>query len=117
MRSLGHLMEMGQADTVMTNAPALVNLVTPENVARLKGIPILFFSGEKNTVYAPEGTDISYTMLCNAHGRQWYEREVFTGRGHLDCWMGSDAWKDVYPRVGRHVQAVMSGVNHKKQVK
>ncbi|KAH7143579.1 hypothetical protein EDB81DRAFT_947639 [Dactylonectria macrodidyma] len=114
MRSLSHLMEMGQADTVLTNAPALVNLVTPENLARLQGVPILFFSGEKNTVYAPESTDISYTTLCKAHGRQWYEREVFNGRGHLDCWMGSDAYKDVYPRVGRHVQEVMGAVGGKK---
>ncbi|KAF7543933.1 hypothetical protein G7Z17_g10345 [Cylindrodendrum hubeiense] len=70
MRCLSHLLETGAAEKVMTNEPALVNLVTPENLARLKGVPILLFSGEKNTVYTPENTDISYTTLCNANGRQ-----------------------------------------------
>lgn len=90
---------------VTTNDPS-VSLVTPENMDRLKGIPILFLSGTGNMVFTVENTDASYTTLCNAHGRQWYEREVFAGKGHLDAWMGATAYQDVYPRVKRHVDEV-----------
>jgi hypothetical protein len=109
MRSLAHLMSMGRLGHVTTNPPTSISLVTPYNLARLKGIPIFFFSGADNTVYAPENTDVSYTMLRNAHGAGDYERDVFEGRGHLDCWMGVTAHKDVYPRVREHVDKVVLG--------
>lgn len=98
---------MGRRGYVTTNPPTSINLVTPFNISRLKGIPILFFSGANNTVYAPENTDVSYTLLRDAHGVDGYEREVFEGKGHLDCWMGVTAHKDVYPRVREHVDRVM----------
>jgi hypothetical protein len=107
MTALDWLMKSGSVGSVTTNAPAFTELVTPENLKRLKGIPILFLSGSENVVFVPENTDTSYTTLCNAHGRKWYEREVFQGRGHLDHWMGSTAYEDVYPRVKRHVDMVM----------
>ncbi|PWY90103.1 FAD/NAD(P)-binding domain-containing protein [Aspergillus heteromorphus CBS 117.55] len=110
MRSLQWLMKTGQLENVAANGPAYTSLVTPENIDRLKGIPILFLSGTGNMVFTAENTDISYTTLCNAHGREWYEREVFTGRGHLDAWMGSTAYEDVYPRVKRHVDRVVREV-------
>lgn len=106
MPSLAHLMSMGRAGHVMTNPPS-INLVTPFNMSRLRGIPIFFFSGSENTVYDPQSTDVSYTMLRDAFGADGYERVVFQGRGHLDCWMGKDAVRDVYPRVRKHVDRVM----------
>jgi hypothetical protein len=103
MRLLSWLLNSGRQEHVTTNEPASTNLVTPENIERLKGIPILFLSGTGNMVFTAENTDTSFTTLCNAHGRQFYEREVFPGKGHLDAWMGSTAYQDVYPRVKRHV--------------
>ncbi|PYH96670.1 FAD/NAD(P)-binding domain-containing protein [Aspergillus ellipticus CBS 707.79] len=110
MRSLQWMMETGRLENVAANGPAYANLVTPENLERLKGVPILFLSSTANMVFTAESTDISYTTLCNAHGREWYEREVFTGRGHLDAWMGSTAYEDVYPRVKRHVDKITTEV-------
>jgi hypothetical protein len=107
MRSLAHLMSVGRLGHVTTNPPTSINLVTPFNIARLKGIPIFFFSGSENAVYEPQNTDVSYTMLRDAHGADGYERVVFEGRGHLDCWMGATAYKDVYPRVREHVDKVI----------
>lgn len=108
MNSLGHLMYMGLRGYV-TNPQGNVKLVTTENIDRLKGIPILFIAGAENTVYTPENTDVSFTSLSTAHGVQWYERQVFEDRGHLDCWMGATANKDVYPRVRRHIERVARG--------
>jgi hypothetical protein len=110
MKSLAHLMAMGRLGHVITNPPTSINLVSRPNMERLKGIPIFFFSGADNAVYAPENTDVSYTMLRDAHGTKDYERVVFPGRGHLDCWMGATAHEDVYLRVKRHVDKIMKGI-------
>ncbi len=107
MRSHAWLMNSGRLNCVTTNKPVSANLVTPENIDRLKGLPILFLSGTGNMDFTAENTDISYTTLCNAHGKALYEREVFPGKGHLDAWMGAAAYKDVYPRVRRHVDKFM----------
>lgn len=105
MRSLEHLMHMGTKGYVMTNEGK--NLVTEDNLRRLKDIPMLLFSGSGNVVYSPESTDRSYTVLRDQHGPDLYERAVFEGRGHLDCWMGSSACTDVYPRVKRHIEKTL----------
>lgn len=107
MRSLAWLMNAGSEEHVTTNEPESTSLVTPENIERLKGIPILFLSGTGNMVFTAENTDRSYTTLCHAHGRNWYQREVFQGKGHLDAWMSPSAHEDVYPRVLSHVEEVM----------
>jgi hypothetical protein len=107
MQSLAWLMNAGQNEAVTINEPASTSLVAPENLERLKGLPILFLSGTGNMVYTADNTDVSFTTLCHAHGRQRYERELFSGKGHLDAWMGANAYKDVYPRVRRHVDKFM----------
>lgn len=102
MPSLEHLMKMGVTAEAINNDGK--SLVTPHNVARLRGIPILLFSGSENVVFTPESTDKSYSVLRDQLGAEKYERHVFQGRGHLDCWMSADAHKDVYPRVKRHIE-------------
>ena len=101
MKSLSWLTSTGALEKVTNNEGW--DLVTPENIARLAGIPILFLSGTGNMVFTAENTDTSFTTLCNAHGRNLYERELFTGKGHLDERMGATSYLDVYPRVARHV--------------
>lgn len=105
MRSLEHLMQMGTKGYVMNNEGD--DLTTPRNLAHLKGIPILFFSGTENVVFSPESTDTSYCKLRDAFGDDNYQREEIPGRGHLDCWIGSDADKDVYPIVKAHAEKVI----------
>lgn len=107
MRCLDWLMKTGDVGEVTTNEPTRLSLVKPENIDRLKGLPILFLSGTGNMVYTEENTDKSYTTLCHAHGSEWYEREVFLSKGHLDAWMGPTAYQDVYPRVLQHVEKTM----------
>lgn len=103
MKSLSHLMFMGTHGYVTTNNTN-ESLVTPTNIQRLRNLPILFLSGSDNVVYKPETTDVSYTTLTVGLGQKGYEREVVQGYGHLDCWMGEDAVRDVYPRVLEHVR-------------
>ncbi|KAI9802390.1 MAG: hypothetical protein M1833_001896 [Piccolia ochrophora] len=114
MASLRHLMAMGVAGRAHNNTGE--NLVTRQSLARLQGIPIFLFSGSENAVYSPEATDMSYNALRDTLGEENYERVVFQGRGHLDCWMGADADMEVYPMVKAHVDKV-SSVKHEQREK
>lgn len=66
------------------------------------GLRILFISGSESVVYTSETTDKSFTTLTDSFGQEGYECETIEGYGHLDCWMGKDAHRDVYPTVLRH---------------
>ena len=111
MPCLNHLLHMGTTAMASTwpslgkdlkSQPA-VPLVNGTNLARLKQIPIYFFSGSENAVFTPEATDMSYTTLRNEFLEGQYERDVFDGFGHLDCWMGERAADVIWPRVKQHM--------------
>jgi hypothetical protein len=116
--SLMHLlMKMGYNGYVMTNGPLFQNLTTDDNVARLRGIQFLLFSGRDNAVLSPESTEKTYEILCekfvsNSGGPTEginYKRRLIPGYGHLDCWIGRNAWRDVYPMVREEVDRVTRG--------
>jgi hypothetical protein len=109
MRMLDLLMRMGFEGHAMSNGPLYEPLDTPENVARLRGIPFLLFVGRDNAVLSPEATERTYETLCSAFEDGEYRRRVVPGYGHLDCWMGRNAWKDVYPFVREEVDRVTRG--------
>ena len=105
MRSLKHLMAMGLKGKVL-NSKQEDNLITEENLERLRGIPIYLFSGEHNSVYDPETTKISFDTLREQLGENFYKRDLIPNYGHLDCWMGPQAYKIVYRRVEQQVEKV-----------
>lgn len=119
-RLLHLLMRQGVEGAVMSNAPLFRVLTTPDNVARLRGIPFLLFVGADNAVLSPESTARTYETLCDMFGSERgaceevdYRRRVVPGYGHLDCWMGRNAWKDVYPFVREEVDRVTRGEGYK----
>ena len=109
MTLLHLLMQMGVRGFVTGNAPLFKQLTTPENIDRLKGVPIMFFSGSDNRVLDPESTDKTYSTLRDRFGAEKYERHVVQGYGHLDCWMGREAYKDVYPMVREQADKITRG--------
>ncbi|EFX05792.1 glucose-methanol-choline oxidoreductase [Grosmannia clavigera kw1407] len=113
MRMLQLLMRQGSQGHVMTNAPYFAILDTPANVARLRGLPIFLFVGSDNVVLSPLATETTYEVLCDTFGgdaaEAQYGRRVIPGYGHLDCWMGRQAWRDVYPVVRAEVDRVVHG--------
>lgn len=113
MTMLHLLMQMGVRGFVTSNAPLFQDLTTPENIHRLKNIPIMLFSGSDNKVLNPASTDKTYSILRDAFGPQKYERHVVQGYGHLDCWMGREAYKDVYPMVREQVDKICRGPEYK----
>ncbi|KAF3760304.1 FAD/NAD(P)-binding domain-containing protein [Cryphonectria parasitica EP155] len=127
MRLLHLLMRMGVDGHVMGNGPLFETLTTNKNIERLRGIPFLLFVGADNAVLSPEATERTYEKLCDVFGTRagggaagvfgegrddsgiQYRRRVVPGYGHLDCWMGRNAWKDVYPMVREEVDRVCHG--------
>jgi len=106
MTLLHLLMQMGHRGFVTTNGPLFSPLTTPTNISRLAGIPILLFSGSDNKVLTPESTDRTYGILRDTFGSENYRRVVVQGYGHLDCWMGRESYKDVFPVVREEVDRV-----------
>lgn len=61
----------------------------------------------------PEATERTYGILRDTFGARNYERHVVQGYGHLDCWMGRLAYKDVYPMVREQVDKVVRGEHYR----
>ena len=73
------------------------------NIERL-AIPITFFHGDKNCIFDPESTKITFDKLCEANGAQLYRRHILPGYGHSDCLIGKNAVVDVFPLILEHLE-------------
>ena len=62
-------------------------------------LPIAFIHGEDNRLFLPEGSALTYELLCENNGPELYTRHVIPGYAHMDCFIGKDAARDVYPLV------------------
>lgn len=69
-----------------------------------------FLSGGDNAVWKPDATKKSFDMFRQMFPNGSYDRVVVQGYGHLDCWMGKDAYRDVYPRVTHHIRSCDKGL-------
>lgn len=112
---------MGSRGQVSTNEPEYTELTTPENVERLRGLPFLFFVGGDSAVLSPRATSATYERLIDTFGMSaglagggiQYRRRVVPEYGHLDCWMGRNAWRDVYPFVREEIDRVVRGESYR----
>jgi cholesterol oxidase len=62
-------------------------------------LPIAFLHGEKNRLFLPEGSARTYDALREANGEAWYTRHVLPDYAHMDCFIGRNAARDVFPIV------------------
>jgi hypothetical protein len=120
MTLLHLLMKQGFQGHVMSNGPLYERLDTRENVRKLRNIPFLLFVGGDNAVLSPESTERTYEILTDAFNTRkddgiQYRRRVVPDYGHLDCWMGRNAWKDVYPFVLEEMDRVVRPAGYKFQ--
>ncbi|MNL59272.1 hypothetical protein D3C87_1829850 [compost metagenome] len=69
-------------------------------------LPITFLHGADNRLFLPEGSQITYDVLRARNDDELYTRDVIPGYAHMDCFIGKDAARDVYPvitgRLDRH---------------
>ena len=69
-------------------------------------LPILFLHGAENGCFLPAGTVESMRVLAEANGPGFYRHEVIPGYGDMDCLIGKNAARDVFPLVLRHLEEV-----------
>ncbi|WP_344736214.1 alpha/beta hydrolase [Microbacterium awajiense] len=61
--------------------------------------PIAFIHGEHNRLFLPEGSRLTYEWLRESSDPALYTRHVIPDYSHMDCFIGKDAARDVYPLV------------------
>ena len=54
-------------------------------------------TGEHNRMFVPRGLEATHELLRAANGPELYSRHVIADYAHLDCWLGADAERDVFP--------------------
>ena len=62
-------------------------------------LPIAFIHGERNRIFLPEGSALTYEFLREHNGPELYTRHVIPDYAHMDCFIGKDAARDVFPLV------------------
>ena len=62
-------------------------------------MPIAFIHGEHNRLFLPEGSALTYEALQRRNGPENYTRHVIKDYAHMDCFVGRNAARDVYPVV------------------
>ena len=60
-------------------------------------LPLAFIHGERNRLFLPEGSALTYEFLREQ--RRACARHVIPDYAHMDCFIGKDAARDVYPLV------------------
>ncbi|KAL6690708.1 hypothetical protein J3F84DRAFT_404316 [Trichoderma pleuroticola] len=121
MKLMALLKRMGSRGYVSSNAPEYTEFKEQQHIERLRGIPIMLFVGEDSDVLSPRATEKSYERLIDSFGISaglpgggiQYRRRLVPGYGHLDCWMGRNSWRDVYPFVREEVDRVVRGESYR----
>lgn len=67
-------------------------------------IPIAFIHGAENECVLPKSTEITYNLLREKNGKELYSRHLIPKYGHVDCIIGKDAARDVYPIILKHLE-------------
>jgi cholesterol oxidase len=101
VRAFSHLAGLGRAGHLVNENGEEVYL---PHLTRL-ALPILFIHGEKNECVLPRATEITMERLSERNGASWYSRKLIPEYGHVDCIIGKNASRDVYPHILAHLNA------------
>ena len=101
VRAFSHLAALGRAGHLVNEKEEEVYLPQLTRLA----LPILFVHGEKNGCVLPRSTQITVERLSERNGGSWYSRRVIPEYGHVDCIIGRNASRDVYPHILAHLTA------------
>ncbi|MEO8334013.1 MAG: alpha/beta fold hydrolase [bacterium] len=82
----GHIVNTAGEDAYLANVEGL-------------RLPIAFLHGAKNRLFLPEGSEATFEYLKEKNGAEYYTRHVFEDYAHMDCFIGKNAARDVYPVV------------------
>lgn len=68
-------------------------------------LPALFLHGSENMCVLPRSTALTMKHLQQVNDPKLYHRRVIPDYGHIDCILGKDAPRDVFPYVLQHLEA------------
>lgn len=77
--------------------------VTDANAPQLD-LPISFIAGSHNQIFFPQTSLRTYEWLCAHNSAKNYDRHVFNGYAHLDCFIGKNAHEHVYGYLWEKLQ-------------
>jgi cholesterol oxidase len=82
----GHVVDADGGDTYMNHLDRLA-------------IPITFVHGEENNLFLPSGSLKTMQKLASVNDAKLYQRVEFKNYAHMDCYMGRDAARDIFPTI------------------
>jgi cholesterol oxidase len=68
-------------------------------------LPISFIHGTQNREFLPAATRRTYDLLRRVNGEQWYVWRKIPHYGHMDCFIGKTAARDVFPIILEELEA------------
>jgi len=68
------------------------------NLGEIK-CPVAFIHGEDNRFILPSGSARTYSELQKLNGEKLYTRHMIPGYAHMDCFIGKNAHRDVFPII------------------
>ncbi len=97
-KHIARCFELGHA---VSNSQDINYMDHPEQLR----MPIHFIVGAKNPLMVPECSlrTVAWLKDKNSDVAHLYSREVYQGYGHIDCFIGRDAWKDIFPDIVKHL--------------
>jgi choline dehydrogenase-like flavoprotein len=95
--AFNHIAKMVRAEKIVDKNGGDTYL-TSDNLKRL-AIPITFLHGAENHLFLPEGSTRTLKTLAQANDATFYDRIEFPNYAHMDCFMGRDTAKDIFPTI------------------
>jgi cholesterol oxidase len=68
-------------------------------------LPITFLHGGDNACFLPESTKATVAALSEVNGPEYYRHELIPNYGDIDCLIGKNAARDVFPLILAHLDA------------
>jgi cholesterol oxidase len=69
------------------------------NIGQLDGVRVMLLQGALNGIFQPQGSARTYEWLIAAIGSAKVTRCVIENYGHMDCFIGRHAARDVFPVI------------------
>lgn len=95
--TFNHIAKMVRAEKIVDKDGGDTYL-TDANLKRL-AIPITFLHGAENHLFLPEGSMRTLKTLAQANDATLYDRIEFPNYAHMDCFMGRDTARDIFPTI------------------
>jgi cholesterol oxidase len=102
MRALQHICTMINAGHIV-GADGDERYLPNRDAVRRLAMPITFLWSEQNYFIREEGVQCTYDLVSAVNGKGQYRLLRVPNHGHLDGFIGRDAWRDFYPILCREL--------------